>query len=262
MVQQAIEVAAPLHAVYEQITAFESYPRFMTGVERVTTIGADRTHWVMDLDGQRREFDAQITERSLDERVSWSTTDGPLLAETIMLRPIGETRTQVVAQLEADAAFLMPGDRHGRQTLNRRLKDDLTTFKSLMENRLGDLGSRQMTGRSSSVFGGRTWMDPVSVAARVKRSTTPPPIAAGWGASVGDLGVAAGSAGTPGTAGGSDPDVVGPGRRVGGSGRLSGGVAGTGTSSGSAPMGGRTPARDLWGDGMINESDRGGAHDY
>ena len=35
-----------------------------------------------------------------------------------------------------------------------------------------------------------------------------------------------------------------------------------GTSSGSAPMGGRTPAKDLWGDGMINEADRGGAHDY
>jgi len=94
----------------------------------------------MDLDGHRREFDATITERSPDERLSWSTTDGPLLAETLTLRPIGETRTQVVAQLEADIAFLSPSGRHGQETLNRRLKSDLDTFKSLCEN--GKFGTR------------------------------------------------------------------------------------------------------------------------
>jgi uncharacterized membrane protein len=76
MVQQAIEVSAPLHTVYEQLAAFENYPRFMSGVREVTAIGADQTHWIMDVDGKRREFDAQITERSLDERVSWSTMEG------------------------------------------------------------------------------------------------------------------------------------------------------------------------------------------
>ena len=33
-------------------------------------------------------------------------------------------------------------------------------------------------------------------------------------------------------------------------------------AGGTAPMGGRTPAKDAWGDGMINEEDRGSAHDY
>lgn len=268
VVQQAIEVGAPLHAVYEQISAVENYPRFMTGVERVTPIGADRTHWVMDLDGQRREFDAQVTERSLDERVSWSTTNGPLLAETITLRPMGETRTQVVAQLEADAAFLMPGDRHGERTLNRRLSDDLATFKSLVESGVmtgsgpaRDVGSQQMTGRSRSAFGGPARPNPASVAARIKRrSTASPSSGAGWGTSTGDMpdvGTAVDSPSRP-----DLDDVAAPGRRVGGSGRLSGGVAGLGAHSGSAPMGGRTPAKDLWGDGMVNEADRGGAHDY
>src|SRR4051795_4975928 len=140
MVQQAIEVSAPLHTVYEQLAAFENYPRFMSGVREVTPIGADQTHWIMDVDGKRREFDAQITERSLDERVSWSTMEGPLLAETLTLRPLGETKTQVVAQLEADIAALMPSDNHGEETLNRRLKDDLTAFKGLIEQATLDPG--------------------------------------------------------------------------------------------------------------------------
>ena len=193
MVQQAIEVGAPLHAVYEQLAAIENYSRFMTGVEQVTPMGNQCAHWVMDVDGKRREFDTRITELSLDERVSWATMDGPRLAETITVRPMGETRTQVVAQLEADIAFLMPSDRHGQETLNRRLKADLTAFKGLVES--GTYGPAQAAGATGALGG-----------ASSKR-----------------LGVA---------------------------------------SAGTAPMGGQTRPNDGWGDGMINEDDRGGAYDY
>jgi ribosome-associated toxin RatA of RatAB toxin-antitoxin module len=275
MVQQAIEVGAPLHTVYEQIAAFENYPRFMTGVERVTPIGDDQTHWVLDVDGRRREFDARVTERSPDQRVSWSAVDGPLLAETITLRPMGETRTQVVAQLEADIAFLMPSDRHGQETLNRRLKDDLATFKGLVESgrmpaatALGGAGSEQLTGRSGTIFGSGAHADPASpasVAARIRKRTPAPHPGPGRGAS-GEIIAAAGTevdiAGAPGIDSAADlDDVLAPGRRiVGGPGAVRGGAAGT--AAGSAPMGGRTPAKDVWGDGMINEEDRGSAHDY
>lgn len=269
MVQQAIEVGAPLHTVYEQIAAFENYPRFMTGVEEVKQLGGDKTHWVMDLDGQRREFDARITELSLDERVSWSTTDGPLLSETITLRPMGETRTQVIAQLEADIAFLMPSDRHGRETLNRRLKDDLVTFKGLVESgvmggrtgtALTGASSKQLPSRSGTVGGA---VSPASVAARIqRRTTTPPHPGAGWGTAPGDAlrGTDVDVTTAPGIRGAADlDDVLPPGRRIGGSRRVSGGA---GTASGSAPMGSRAPAKDRWGDGMINEEERGSAHDY
>src|SRR3954470_5633194 len=179
MVQQAIEVSAPLHRVYEQLAAFENYPRFMSGVQQVTPIGKDQIHWIMDVDGKRREFDAQITERSMDERVSWSTMEGPLLAETITLRPMGETKTQIVAQLEADAAFLMPSDRHGQASLTNRLKNDLSTFKSLVENealggRPAAASSKQLSGRSNMIA------SPATVAARIRNRAHP---GAGWGTS-------------------------------------------------------------------------------
>jgi hypothetical protein len=275
MVQHAIEVGAPLHTVYEQIAAFENYPRFMTGVRRVTPIGHDQTHWVMDVDGHRREFDAQITERSLDQRVSWSTMDGPRLAETITLRPMGETRTQVVAQLEADIAFLMPSDRHGQETLNRRLKDDMATFKGLVESgimgsgaALGGASSKQLAGRSGTIFGSGAHADPASpasVAARIRKRAAEPQPGAGWGTSgetIADTGDGVAAIGAPGRSDAADlDDAMAPGRRiVGGPGAVNGGAAGTAT--GSAPMGGRTPANDTWGDGMLNEEDRGSAHDY
>jgi len=275
MVQQAIEVSAPLHTVYEQLAAFENYPRFMTGVEQVTPIGNQQTHWVMDVDGQRHEFDAQITELSFDERVAWSTVQGPLFAETITVRPIGETRTQVVAQLEADIAVLLPSDRHGQETLNRRLKDDLTTFKGLIESgRMGTAAkpagasSKQLSGRSSTIFGGSPQHDPgspASVAARVRSNPQP---GAGWGVSADAImGTNVDITSAPGIHSAADlDDVLAPGRRISSQGPVSGGAAGTerkaSGQSGSAPMGGETPAKDAWGDGMINEEDRGSAHDF
>lgn len=229
MVQQAIEVSAPLHTVYEQLAAFENYPRFMTGVRQVTAVGSDQTHWIMDVDGKRREFDAQIIERSPDERVSWSTMEGPLLAETITLRPMGETKTQIVAQLEADIAFLMPSDRHGQESLNRRLKDDLTTFKGLVESGVlggspippSGAGSKRMATHSHTLLPGVAAdpASPASVAARIRNRNAAAKAAMADAASAGA--------------------------------ENSGGVAG------SARMGGRTGQSDMWGTGMINEEERG-----
>jgi hypothetical protein len=258
MVQQAVEIGAPLHAVYEQLATFENYPQFMTGVQRVTQVGNDQTHWIMEVEGQRREFDAQITERSLDERVSWATTEGPLLAETITLRPMGETRTQIVAQLEADVAFLLPSDRHGQQTLSRRLKADLDAFKGLIE--AGKLGGTPLPGASSKQFAGNRTdpASPASVAARARGGR--PHVGAGWGTSAGEFSNA--FAGTdvdittaPGITSAADlTDVLAPGRRIGGARTVSGG---------SAAMGGKAMgSRDVRGDGVLNEEERGSDQDW
>jgi ribosome-associated toxin RatA of RatAB toxin-antitoxin module len=255
MVQQAIEVSAPLHTVYEQLAAFEDYPRFMSGVEEVTAIGQDQTHWIMNLDGKRREFDARIIERSLDERVSWSTLDGPLLAETITVRPLGETKTQVVAQLEADIAFLMPSDRHGQASLTKRLKSDLTALKGLVE-------SGGMAGASTKQLS-----SPASVADRIRNK--PPHPGAGWGTSAAErsnasaanlphhnltaqqMGTNVDITTAPGIRSTHDLDnVLAPGRRISKAGPVRGGA-------GTAQMGGVNDPRDSWGDGMINEEDRG-----
>jgi hypothetical protein len=133
-VKQAIEVGAPLHAVYEQLSHFENYSQFMSGVQEVTQLSSTKTHWIMDLDGERREFDAQITECRPDELVAWRATNGPAFSEVITLRPMTDERTEIIAQMDADVAALMPSDRHAQDSLSRRLKADLTSFKRLMEN--------------------------------------------------------------------------------------------------------------------------------
>ena len=122
LVQQTIEVGAPLHTVYEQIAALENYPRFMTGVEQVTPIGADRTHWVMDVDGHRREFDAQITELSIDERITWATTDGPRLSETITLRRPQTGVTATISRTDKPDSLIPLARREAKECLAEDLR--------------------------------------------------------------------------------------------------------------------------------------------
>jgi hypothetical protein len=207
---------------------------------------------------------------------------------------MGETRTQVVAQLEADIAFLMPSDRHGQETLNRRLKHDLSTLKGLIESgrmapavELGRAGSKQasskqagskqagskqagskqasskqLAGRSSTIFGSGAELDPASPASVAARVRPNPKSGTGWGASSDATdaalrGTNVDITSAPGITSAADLDnVLAPGRRITSRRSVSGGAAG------SAPMGGRTNTKDVWGDGMINEEDRGSAHDF
>jgi uncharacterized membrane protein len=137
--RETIEVGVPVRAAYEQLTHFESYPRFMAGVKQVIQLSDTETHWVMDLDGQSREFDAQLTECRPDQKVAWQSTGGPLLSEAITLKRMGNDRCQVIAELEADAMALLPSDAHAQESLGRQLKADLHRFKDYVEQQVGPM---------------------------------------------------------------------------------------------------------------------------
>jgi uncharacterized membrane protein len=132
-----IEVGVPVRAAYEQLTQFESYPQFMTGVKQVVQLSDTETHWVMDLDGQNREFDAQLIDCRPDQRVAWQSTAGPMLSEAITLKKVAADRCQIIAELEADARALLPSDAHAQEAMSRRLKADLTQFKNYVEQQVG-----------------------------------------------------------------------------------------------------------------------------
>jgi hypothetical protein len=111
--------------------------------------------------------------------------------------------------------------------------------------------TKQLSGRSGTLFSGSRKLDPASpasVAARIRNRPVRPLI------DDPDLGTHVDITSAPGIKSVRDlDDVLAPGRRIVSHGPLSGGAAG------AAPMGRRTPVADAWGDGMINEEDRGSA---
>ncbi|MEV5798632.1 SRPBCC family protein [Streptomyces collinus] len=137
-VEESVRVDVPVHTAYNQWTQFETFPRFMEGVERIEQRTDTLTHWVTNVGGVRREFDAAITEQRPDERVAWTTVDGEARqAGVVTFHRIDDSTTKVMLQLEFEPEGLAEnvGDKLG--LVKRRVSGDLRRFKDFIEQRGG-----------------------------------------------------------------------------------------------------------------------------
>ena len=137
-VEQSIDVEVPVSAVYNQWTQFETFPQFMEGVERIDQVTDTMTHWVTEIAGQKREFDAEITEQHPDERVAWKSVDGTSQAGVVTFHRIDENTTRLMVQMDYSPEGFVEqvGDKLG--FVERRVKGDLERFKRFIESRGGN----------------------------------------------------------------------------------------------------------------------------
>ncbi len=140
-VQESIEVNVPVRAAYDQWTQFEEFPRFMEGVEEVRQVTDTRTHWVTEVGGTKREFDAEITEQVPDKRIAWRAVDGPDQGGVVMFEPVGSGTTRVTVEMDfaPEGVVEKAGDALG--VVDRRVKGDLGRFKEFIEQRGVETGA-------------------------------------------------------------------------------------------------------------------------
>jgi uncharacterized membrane protein len=140
-VTESVDVDVPISTVYNQWTQFESFPEFMGGVEQVQQLGERNTHWVTTIGGNRREFDAEITEQHPEERVAWKSTDGTTHAGVVTFHKLEDTRTRVTVQLdwEPEGVTEKAGAVLGFD--DRQVKSDLNRFKEFIESRGAETGA-------------------------------------------------------------------------------------------------------------------------
>jgi uncharacterized membrane protein len=134
-IEESIEIGVPVRAAYDQWTQFEEFPRFMEGVEAVRQIDDTNLHWVAEVAGQRREWDARITEQHPDERIAWVSTSGQRHAGVVTFHRIDDARTKVMLQLDHEPEGLVDKAGDALGFVKRRAKGDLERFRDLMEER-------------------------------------------------------------------------------------------------------------------------------
>ncbi|MDQ3659755.1 MAG: SRPBCC family protein [Actinomycetota bacterium] len=139
-IEESIEVAVPVSTAYNQWTQFETFPQFMDGVDRIDQLDDATTHWVTSIGGVTREFDAKITEQHADERIAWTTTEGPHQAGVVTFHHLSAGTTKVMLQLklEPEGVVEQAGDKLG--VVKRRVKGDLERFKAFIEGRGSETG--------------------------------------------------------------------------------------------------------------------------
>jgi uncharacterized membrane protein len=132
-VEQTIDVDAPIGAVYEQWTHFETFPSFMDGVERVEW-NQDRTlEWWATVGGVEKHWRATITDFSPNERIAWESIDGAQNSGVVRFAPIGSDRTRISLKIEAEPEGLIEKVGEATGFLERRVAADLEAFKEFME---------------------------------------------------------------------------------------------------------------------------------
>ena len=140
-VERSIEVAVPVRTAYDQWTQFEEFPKFMDGVERVDQVDDTNLHWVAEIAGRRKEWDARITEQIPDERVAWKAVDGKDNAGVVTFHHLSDTRTKVMVQLDFEPEGIMEKLGSAIGSDDRKVKGDLERFKEFIESRGAETGA-------------------------------------------------------------------------------------------------------------------------
>ena len=140
-VEKSIEVELPVSTVYNQWTQFEEFPQFMQGVEQVTQIDDTHLHWVAEIAGATREWDAEIVDQQPDQRIAWRSIDGAGNGGIVTFQPTGDAATRVNLQMEFEPEGLteVVGDRLG--FVSRQADGDLKRFKAFVEQRGRETGA-------------------------------------------------------------------------------------------------------------------------
>ncbi|HEV3470883.1 MAG TPA: SRPBCC family protein [Pyrinomonadaceae bacterium] len=140
--EAVVEVDAPVGLVFDMLSDFEGYPRWMGNVRGVWRAGRRMTHWVvgtaLDIDV---EWDAEVTAFVPDRRVVWRAVRGDVHADgEFVLAETPDATTLVRIVLGYDT----PGGRTGGRAARffghhprRQLEEDLLRFKRLAERAAG-----------------------------------------------------------------------------------------------------------------------------
>ena len=140
-IEQSIEVNVPVRTAYNQWTQFEDFPHFMEGVEKVNQIDDVNLHWVAEILGQHREWDAKITEQTPDERIAWTNVDGATNAGVVTFHRIDDNTTRVMLQMDFDPEGFAEKAADALGLVKGRVKGDLERFKTFIESRGQETGA-------------------------------------------------------------------------------------------------------------------------
>lgn len=140
-IEQSIEVVAPLSAVYNQWTQFESFPSFMEGVKSVKQLDDRRLHWVAEIGGVEREWDAEITHQIPDQKIAWQSISGAANGGVVRFERLPEGRTNVMLEISFEPRGMIESIGDVLGLVNLRIAGDLERFKKFIEARKKPTGA-------------------------------------------------------------------------------------------------------------------------
>jgi uncharacterized membrane protein len=140
-IERSIDVNVPVRTAYNQWTQFEEFPRFMEGVKEVHQLDDKRLRWRAEVAGKDKEWDAEITDQTPDQRIAWTSRSGAWNAGVVTFQGLGDNRTRVMLRVEYDPAGVVENVGDALGFVSARVQGDLEQFKEFIESRGTETGS-------------------------------------------------------------------------------------------------------------------------
>jgi CBS domain-containing protein len=128
-IRHSIDIKAPVHILYNQLTHFEDYPRFMDEVESVSRVDDTHLHWTAHMAGQPLEWDAEISEQQEDRCIAWRNLGGPAGEGRVDLQSRGKDDSRLTFTLQAP-----PEPQATEEDIAQRLHGHLLRLKEIVES--------------------------------------------------------------------------------------------------------------------------------
>jgi uncharacterized membrane protein len=132
---ESIDVDVPVRTAYDQWTQFESFPKFMEGIERVEQLTDTTLEWTARVAGVDRSWTAEITEQTPDQRIAWKAIDGAENAGVVTFHRLDDRQSRVTLQLDVEPEGVVESVGDALGFVQRRAKGDLERFKAFIEER-------------------------------------------------------------------------------------------------------------------------------
>jgi uncharacterized protein YndB with AHSA1/START domain len=133
-VEKSVLVNVPVSRAYNQWTQFEDFPQFMGGVSSVRQLSDDRLHWVAEIAGVRRQWEARILEQVPDRKVAWAATTGATNAGEVTFEDVGGGQTSVHLSLEYEPEGFIEQVGDTLNVVANQAEADLDRFKQFIES--------------------------------------------------------------------------------------------------------------------------------
>lgn len=153
-ITSVIDVDVPVRTAYEQWTQFETFPEYLSGVKEVKQLDDVMTHWVVNVGGVEREFDARIVDQVPDDHVAWRSVSDVSHEGRVAFRPDGDGGTQVELSMAWEPESFAEKVGAALQLDDLIVKRDLQRFKDFIESRHAPTGAWR-----GEVHGGTTQPD-------------------------------------------------------------------------------------------------------
>ena len=177
-VETSIQIARNAEEVFSLFERLEELPHFSSMIQRVRSLGKNRSRWRVRFDGRSAEWDAEIEQLIRNQSIGWKSLNGPKHSGRLIFSNVdGQTVLQVRMNYAPPLGIFTRALTPVGDMLHHALEQALRDIKAALEEgkrfepRLAQTGTAphsQPSHMQHSRFGGSPSME----------LTTPPPATA------------------------------------------------------------------------------------